>query len=227
MPMTTENTQSSQPPRASRSGPWAVGHGHGASGTSGAPVQIGYKPHHPTPPNVDQHQPASFQATRRPTGEALVRVLSAALHQANAAQPDHTMPSPGGQASGIARHKNRCGWDWVGRVWHPAGLPKGYHTTAQGQSYTMHAPVPSRAAPEPPRGRVAPGRRDVTRAQRARSSVDPTVSLEAWPRKHLTTNQVLGSGHTAVRARGSRSPLPTSTVRTTMNVLGPGPEDKA
>jgi hypothetical protein len=52
--------------RASRPGPGAARHGHDASGTSGAPVQIGYKPHHPTPPNVDQHQPASSQATRRP-----------------------------------------------------------------------------------------------------------------------------------------------------------------
>jgi hypothetical protein len=46
------------------------------------------------------------------------------------------MPSPGGQASGMAGHKNRCGWAWAGRVWHPTGLPKGYHTTAQGQSHT-------------------------------------------------------------------------------------------
>jgi hypothetical protein len=57
------------------------------------------------------------------------------------------MPSPGGQASGMAKHKNRCGWAWAGRVWHPASLPRGYHTTAQGQSHMTHAPVSSRAAP--------------------------------------------------------------------------------
>ena len=41
------------------------------------------------------------------------------------------MPSPGGQTSGMAGHKNRCGWAWAGRVWYPAGLSKGYHTTAE------------------------------------------------------------------------------------------------
>jgi hypothetical protein len=43
--------------------------------------------------------------------------------------------------------------------------------------------------------------------QRARSSVDPTVSLGAWPRKHLTKNQVLGSGHTAGQSPRLKIPL--------------------
>jgi hypothetical protein len=37
----------------------------------------------------------------------------------------------------------------------PSTSPKGYHTTTRGQSQTMHTPVPSRAAPGLPCGRVA------------------------------------------------------------------------
>jgi hypothetical protein len=32
---------------------------------------------------------------------------------ASAAQSDRAMPSPGRQASGMAGHKNRCGWAWA------------------------------------------------------------------------------------------------------------------
>lgn len=46
-----------------------------------APVQIGYKPQHPTLPNVDQHHPTFPQATGVSTAKALVDVLAAALHQ--------------------------------------------------------------------------------------------------------------------------------------------------
>ena len=71
-------------------------------------------------------------------------------------------PSPGGQISGMASHKDCCGWVG-GRVWHPINLPKGYHTPSRGQSRTTHAPVPLRAAPGMARGWAAPGRRDATR----------------------------------------------------------------
>ena len=91
----------------------------------------------------------------------------------------------------MAGHKNRCGWAWAGRVWHPAGLPKGYHTTAQGQSHMTHAPVPPRAAPGPPRGRAAPGRRDAPRATTCKIC-DPAAPLRSLVVKHLFGNQVLG-----------------------------------
>ena len=73
-----------------------------------------------------------------------------------------TTPSPSRQASGIARY-SAAATGSGNRMQHPADLPKGYHTAAQGQSYTAHTPVPSRAAPGPPRGRTASGRRDATR----------------------------------------------------------------
>jgi hypothetical protein len=48
-----------------------------------------------------------------------------------------TLPSPGGQTSGIASPLNCCGVDQIDRVWHPIGLPQGrYHAPAQGQSRT-------------------------------------------------------------------------------------------
>jgi hypothetical protein len=79
-------------------------------------------------------------------------------------RPTTPCPRRAGRPPGWPGTRICCGWAWAGWVWHPAGLPKGYHTTPQGQSHTMHAPVPSRPAPGPPRGRAAPGRRDATRA---------------------------------------------------------------
>jgi hypothetical protein len=54
-----------------------------------------------------------------------------------------------------------------------------------------HAPVPSRAAPGPPRGRAAPGRRDATRAATCKIC-DPPLTHEKPGREHLTRNQMLG-----------------------------------
>jgi hypothetical protein len=82
MPMTTENTQSTQPPRASRSGP---GRRCAVATTPQARAMHRYKlgtnritQHRPTLTNINRYlsRPPAV-----PTGEALVRVLSAALHQ--------------------------------------------------------------------------------------------------------------------------------------------------
>ena len=97
-----------------------------------------------------------------PTIKALASVPSAAPHQQRSTARLH-MPSPGGQASGMAGHKNRCGWAWAGRVWHPVGLPKGYYTAPPGQSCTALLPVASSAATGAPRGRTPSSRQDAAR----------------------------------------------------------------
>ena len=84
--------------------------------------QIGYKPHYPTPPNVDQHHPTFLQTTGRPATKVLAGVLPAALHHQTQHGPDKSMPSPGSQISGIASYKSCGGWVGVGGVWHPIDL---------------------------------------------------------------------------------------------------------
>jgi hypothetical protein len=76
---------------------------------------------------------------------------------ANAARLDPTTPRP-------RRARRPPGWPdtriaAAGRAGCgiPPASPKGYHTAAQGQSHMTHAPVLSRAAPGPPRGRAVPG----------------------------------------------------------------------
>jgi len=70
------------------------------------------------------------------------------------------LPSPGRQASGMARHRLAAtGERGVASRRPPRGLPRG----SPGAEPTAHTPVRSRAAPGPPRGRTASGRRDATR----------------------------------------------------------------
>jgi hypothetical protein len=85
----------------------------------------------------------------------------------------------------------------------PPASPKGYHTAAQGQSHMTHAPVPSRAAPGPPRGWAAPGRRDATPAAAGKISY-PAAPLRSLVVKHLTGNQVLGDRTPACRSQRPR-----------------------
>jgi len=79
------------------------------------------------------------------------------------------MPSPGGQASGMAATSAKFRFGWMRR--HPVNLPKGYHTVPREQSSTTLLSIASRAAPGAPRGRTPSGRRDATCSQRARSVV--------------------------------------------------------
>ena len=70
----------------------AVRHGQDMSGPSGASVQIGYKPHHPTPTNVDQHQPTSSQATAHLERQSAGQRSPSGATSANAAlQPNHAL----------------------------------------------------------------------------------------------------------------------------------------
>jgi hypothetical protein len=60
-----------------------------------------------------------------PTTKALAGVLPAALHQQVQHDHQHTMPSPGGQASGMAATSTGGTGPGVGRVRHPIDLPPG------------------------------------------------------------------------------------------------------
>jgi hypothetical protein len=107
--------------------------------------------------------------------------------------------------------------------------PQGTTTRQpQGQSHTMHAPVPSRAAP----GAAAwSGCARPTGCHTSPSVQDhlSAVSLGAWPRKHLTQNQMFCS-----RADCRHRPRPKSLpdlhqfvhqrLRTTMDIPGPNPK---
>jgi hypothetical protein len=116
------------------------------------------------PPNVDRRHRTFPKATGRQDRQGPHRRSPSRATSANAARSDqrHALAGRAGLRDGGAQESLRLGLG--GQVWHPAGLPTGYHTAAQGQSHLTHAPVSSRAAPGPPRGRAAPGRRDATRA---------------------------------------------------------------
>jgi hypothetical protein len=77
------------------------------------------------PPNVDQRHPTFPQVTGHPDRKSLVGVLPAALHHQARCGPDQNMPSPGGQASGMAGYKCGGAGPGVDRVWHPIDLPPG------------------------------------------------------------------------------------------------------
>jgi hypothetical protein len=72
-------------------------------------------------------------------------------------------------------------------MWHPIDLPEGYHAPARGQSQTTHTPVLSRAAPELPRGRAAPDRRDATPAPACK--IDFSGRRRAVGRREAVRNQ--------------------------------------
>jgi hypothetical protein len=127
-------------------------------------------------------------------------------------------------------------------VWHPLDLPEGYHTASRGQSQMRHVPVSLRAAPGMPCGRTVSGRRDATRTPACKVIDDPppTVSSLVGCRgmrgrpilKLLTKNQVLG-GRTANRSEPANEECPRlhqlvhQRLRTTMDILGPEPNDEA
>ncbi|MGH3857285.1 MAG: hypothetical protein ACRDR6_28140, partial [Pseudonocardiaceae bacterium] len=67
-----------------------------------------------------------------PTAKALVSIVPAALHQQTQHGPNHNMPSPGRQTSGMARPPARAGLGWVDRVGHPVVLPPGLPHGAPG-----------------------------------------------------------------------------------------------
>jgi hypothetical protein len=75
---------------------------------------------------------------------------------------------------------------WVG-AWHPLDLLEGYHTPARGQSQTTHTLVLSRAAPELPRGRAAPDRRDAMPAPACK--IDSLGRRRAVGRREAVRNQ--------------------------------------
>jgi hypothetical protein len=58
-----------------------------------------------------------------------------------------------------------------GWVWHPADLPKGYHTVPRGHACQAPRAVGGRCPRGAPRGWDTPGRRDATRLPACRSSV--------------------------------------------------------
>ena len=83
------------------------------------------------------------------TVEALVGVVSAALHHQMHHRPQQNMPSLGGQISGMAGTSVKpttglWGWD---RVRHPVDLPKGYHALPRGQAWQARPVVRWHVAP--------------------------------------------------------------------------------
>jgi hypothetical protein len=141
-----------------------IGSSPGPCRSSRDPVQAGYRSHHPILTNIHQRHLTFPQLIGGINGRSTGRRCLSGATSANAARPDHTTPSPGGQASGMAGTQESLRLGLGGQGVASRRPPKGYHTTAQGQSHMTHAPVPSRAVPGPPRGRAAPGRRDATRA---------------------------------------------------------------
>ncbi|MGH3572456.1 MAG: hypothetical protein ACRDUW_11590, partial [Pseudonocardiaceae bacterium] len=89
------------------------------------PAQIGYGSHHPTLTNVTQR---SRRPAAVPTVEALAGVSQRRRYISKRSTVQQSMPSPGGQISGMAGHQR--GRDWVGWTgWGiPSISPQGYHT---------------------------------------------------------------------------------------------------
>jgi hypothetical protein len=106
----------------------------------------------------------------------------------SAAQPNHALAGRADLRDGQPRELLLQGW--VGRVWHPIDLPEGYHTPARGQSRTVHASVPSRAAPGLACGRAAPGRRDATRGPARKIVGDQSFWWSAKPLRNDCKFQV-------------------------------------
>jgi hypothetical protein len=100
------------------------------------------------------------------------------------------------------------------RAWHPADLPKGYHAAAQGQSYTAHTRVASRAAPGPPRGRTASSRQDATRTPTYKIC-DPYPCRRVCRETPDPESDAWQQGRPPVRARDQRSSRSTSAGTST------------
>jgi hypothetical protein len=99
-------------------------------------VQIGYRPHHLTPANVDQRHLTYRRPPAFPVVKVLVGVVSAALHQQTHHRPSKNMPSPGGQISGMVGTsvKPTTGLG-VGSGGASRRSPKGYHALPRGQAW--------------------------------------------------------------------------------------------
>jgi hypothetical protein len=117
------------------------------------------------------------------------------------------MPSPGGQASGMPGHKDRCGEAWAAKVWHPAGLPQGLPHNSPGAE-----PLDARTGfvEGCPWAAVWSGCARPTGCHPSPTCkiCDPTFPLRSLVVKHLTENQVLGGVHTADQSPRPRSALP-------------------
>jgi hypothetical protein len=94
-------------------------------------------------------------------------------------------------------HKNRCGWAWTGRVWHPTGLPQGLPHDSPGAEPHDARTGSVEGCPRPLRGRArqADG---MPHEPTCKISADPAVPLRS-----LTENQVLGE-----RIPADQSPRP-------------------
>ncbi len=85
-----------------------------------------------------------------------------------------------------ARHGRGCG------VWHPVGLPKGYHVVPQGQAWQARPAVERDVAPGVPRGRAAPGRRDATQPPACKIIYDRQRQQAHNLRYTIATSPALG-----------------------------------
>jgi hypothetical protein len=103
-------------------------------------------------PNVDQHQLASSQATRRPDRRSPGQGSLSGATSAN--DTKHALAGQADRRDG--RHKHQAQLGRGARVRHPTDLPKGYHAASRGQAWQ----------PQPAVGRdAAPGSRVVGRSQ--------------------------------------------------------------
>lgn len=179
--------------------------------------------HHPTSTNIDQHRPASPQMKPRSDRQSPGRSCLSCATSANAARSTKTCPRRAGRPPGWSGTRIPATGPGRAGCGIPPASPKGYHTTAQGQSHTRHAPVPSRAAPGPPRGWATPGRRDATQAVACkigdRSPVEkprretPDGESDVWQPAHRRSEAATEEPpdlHQSVHQR----------LRTTMDILG-------
>lgn len=133
---------------------------------SGAPVQIGYKPRHPTTPTSTNINKRLCRLMTAPVPKVLVDVVqrryiskrSSTTTTATTRCPRRAGRSPGWPTPAPSPVR----WGWRG-VWHPADLPKGYHAAPRGQAWDARPAASRDAAPGEPRGRAMPDRRDATR----------------------------------------------------------------
>jgi hypothetical protein len=178
------------------------------------------------------NHPGSVAGFTKPEAVHLRRMdLSVARSPRRSCQYRRTMPSPGGQASGMAGHKKCCGWAWAGRVWHSASLPQGLpHDSPGAEPHDARTgSVEGRPWAAVWSGCARPtGCHTRPNVQDLRSRC-PVRSLGV---KHLIKNQVLG-GRSYSRSEPANEEhrglhqLVHQRLRTTMDILEPEPEDEA
>jgi len=174
------------------------------SSASSATVQTGYKPHHPTPPNVDRHQPASSRAHARSGTEALVgaRLTGATSANATRPRPNHALA---GRADLQDGHPTRTRLGQGGpRVWHPVDLPPGLPRGTPG------AEPPEAAAgrvEDCPRGAAWSGYARPTGCPTAPSAQDHPWSSDS--RKHHDLQHATTRADTTEARRDQAVPRPS------------------